>query len=1024
MENEEGETPQAPRTVSRFESQLDALASEERPRRNQRKSTAKRTRTATRGARGAKRRRRRTLQAGLEEDDDDEEEQDQEDQDQNQLSPGSSGGSAGENDAEADIDNEEVYGSDEGDNYAEESYEEDADTNLNPQANSGDSGSEGEGSDNSRRDNDKLDEQENAYTPAGSDVPRQSRGRQTSGKSTRSRWSLGLLDEETGEARYLENENTQGGLLSSPRQTAPRSAVRFDETVRKERSATAAQPQMSRRQEELALEEAEAEEAVNTVLGTLETALEGRQAQGHAFEEVNVENLLDDLLGISQGQGLSNQNLVRVLKLAGHRRCKKSEVAVLVRSLLPREPVDEAVIVELLGLFPSMSLKCKSLALKWLVLVNRKLSRPGTEALHKCYGVLFHYIDYESTRAILCRLLYMLTRRKDVSVFRAERLGSLIGNQIETGQDAGPLLLLNDLYAQYAPDLLGVAPAKFTRPRLGFFRSPDEAWGAAIEAVSRRERSRARESVREASYDRQNNEKLEDLARTTVKERHPDRSKGQRRRGRPTAAELNAKGVEGLPEALSSRTRDDEVNVGEVRSTRELANALAKGKLVFPDRCSAILRDTMFQYLLCVEPRDDQVMRLRQTLPYLIEEDFFSLRRGAIGSASRPLSRHSKDNDERARSALLSSQETLMIAMAEFADFMQQTLPEFENFVIRYLETWNGVHHTLPLLRLIARLQPRSYEDLRRDILMPLHRVFQTADIEAKAHILNCLHELIRNWAEIDWESHMDRAREQDDSTSTTNGSKQLQHRFVPLPGGVNYFKVLFELIGFLDQLLVMGLVLEDDHAYIQVIAADVFSTMARLHSDHGLPFIVPPSPGIVYRMLLSPSCVGVSAMGQVLVDFLQGFSRLREDIQAKYGNEAAGARHASKQGFNNGTNKIDLFNAYIWDYCQVLWFNTPLPKQSEDEADAVSSLLFRNAQERGLLNAFTRVGMSRGDVGYALGMTSGAAFSGLAADLAERTGLDSVKELETIDFLRHLQKNHCTGLYNFMTTYIAALNS
>eukprot|EP00512_Aurantiochytrium_limacinum_P011096 CAMPEP_0171590102 /NCGR_PEP_ID=MMETSP0961-20121227/15316_1 /TAXON_ID=87120 /ORGANISM="Aurantiochytrium limacinum, Strain ATCCMYA-1381" /LENGTH=36 /DNA_ID= /DNA_START= /DNA_END= /DNA_ORIENTATION= len=36
MENEEGETPQAPRTVSRFESQLDALASEERPRRNQR----------------------------------------------------------------------------------------------------------------------------------------------------------------------------------------------------------------------------------------------------------------------------------------------------------------------------------------------------------------------------------------------------------------------------------------------------------------------------------------------------------------------------------------------------------------------------------------------------------------------------------------------------------------------------------------------------------------------------------------------------------------------------------------------------------------------------------------------------------------------------------------------------------------------------------------------------------------------------------------------------------------------------
>ncbi|GBG33287.1 Centromere protein I [Hondaea fermentalgiana] len=793
-----------------FEEQLDALA---------RKSTAKRTRTARRGARGAKRRRRRTLQAEL---DDDEGEVD-----------------------EDEIEDEEV--NQERDEYdVEDDYDED--------------------------DNDDF------LAQGGTDsrTPYSARSAQD------------LLDEDS--ARLGISGGSTRSKMSSREDPAERKRGDEDE-------------------DEDARNEPEDDSNVVEVLNTLESALDGRQhAQGHAFEEVSMDNLLDDLLGASRKRGLSNAGLQRIIKLASHRKCKKSEVGTLLRCLLPRTPVEAPVVVDLLGLFSSLSLKCKVMTLKWLILVNRKLSRGGTEALHKCYGVLFHYVDYESTRAPLCRLLYMLTRRKDVTVFRAERLGALVSNLIETGQDAGPLLLLSDLYAQYAPDLLGTVPSKFARPRLGFFRSPDEAWGADLKAVSRRA-PRKRAKSKESSAPPQ----------TTQKERHPDRSYGMKREAR------NDK-VEELPEALTSRARDDDVNVGEAK---------------------------------------------------------------------------------------------LMLAMADFADFMQQTLPELENFCIRYLETWNGAHHTDALLRLVSRLQPRNYEDLRRDVLLPLQRVYQTASVQVKARIISCLHCLMQNWAIIDWETHLDRSS----GAPHRPGRKQggAQHRFVPLPGGVNYYKVLYELIGYTDQLLVQGLVSERDHPLLQVAAADFFGSVARLHAEHGLPFIVPPSPGVVYRMLLAPSCVGVSAMAQVLVDYLQGFTQLREDIRARAQSEADAMQRARQRGFSNGIEKIDIFNAYIWDYCQILWFGKAAPGAAPEP---VGSLLFRDAERHGLVRGLERVEVSDTEVGRAFGMMTSAPFAGFAADLAERTGLDHAHQLDPLDLLNHLRKNNCHGLQVFMKTFIAALNN
>jgi centromere protein I len=42
--------------------------------------------------------------------------------------------------------------------------------------------------------------------------------------------------------------------------------------------------------------------------------------------------------------------------------------------------------------------------------------------VHSLYGVLFHWIEYETLRPLLCNLLYRMTRPQDVLTWRVHKL--------------------------------------------------------------------------------------------------------------------------------------------------------------------------------------------------------------------------------------------------------------------------------------------------------------------------------------------------------------------------------------------------------------------------------------------------------------------------------------------------------------------------------------------------------------------------------------------------------------------------
>jgi hypothetical protein len=834
--------------------------------------------------------------------------------------------------------------------------------------------------------------------------------------------------------------------------------------------------------------------------------------------------------------GLSRQQLECAAALVAGFSASESEsesAKGVLKAMLPRGSVSRLAVVRLVGALSGLPLNLQAMALKWLVIVNRQLSMDATRALQDLYGVLFYLVDLDTTRAPLCRLLYMLTRRCDVTRLRVLRLSGLVRDLIDSGQHPGPLLVLYDLYAQYAPEEVSVVPGRFARAgSAAFFREPDKEWSAGLERVAGNVRAaaeaeqRQRENELELALERRDSPlrsedalaldeaagasdadaegeaeavaeagQAEDAVRQGLLRTAPPR----RKRGRPNkdlavatarkaARQGDAPGAPALAPVLPLAAL-------EVATATELGRRLRRGEAAFPEQCSDMLRSAMFRYLLCVEPREEQVLRLRHALPHMIEDEFFSLRASALseaggagvgisstssasgvsgsGGAARASSAGGASGSsssssqaaaaiaalvapavpvaasESLRFAQLRSQAALMEAMAEFADFMQQTLPEMDRFLVRLLETWNGVHHVRSVLRLLSRLAPRTFADLHREVLRPLHRIFGTAECTLKARILGCLTELVRNWAELDWEQQQAAAPRlggggaahiaddgEDDDDGLLSEERQLasagaasQHRFAPVTGGGDFYHVVSELVAFVDKALLAALIAEQDHPLLQVAAGHFFKTVADLHRNHNVPFVVPPSPGLTFRLLLAPTPVGPSVACGLLLQLKDAFKALRANAERQQmllaRRYAPGHVPPLTANIQHSLDKVAVYNSFVLDACNALWIKKPLPKQQHAQSETNSSLFAAAAQESGLV-AQLRALPDQDAVARAFSVTHSAAFAALAHQFCLRRGvadpdlLDSAGKAAFLDYLE--VSVGCSGLAAFMRSFISSL--
>lgn len=145
-------------------------------------------------------------------------------------------------------------------------------------------------------------------------------------------------------------------------------------------------------------------------------------------------------------------------------------------------------------------------------------------------------------------------------------------------------------------------------------------------------------------------------------------------------------------------------------------------------------------------------------------------------------------------------------------------------------------------------------------------------------------------------------------------------------------------------------------------------------------------------------------------------------------------------------SDRVALFNCFIWDFCSVLWRGSPLPSLDVDTSRQTSdparenSILFTDISTKTLnelhaISAEFRVPMS-------LSITHGATFSGFASSFLEINaeskkkrkrenlpieGLEITPDLLQgklkVKYLDYLKEKGLVDLYAFLTTFVGSLS-
>jgi hypothetical protein len=84
-------------------------------------------------------------------------------------------------------------------------------------------------------------------------------------------------------------------------------------------------------------------------------------------------------------------------------------------------------------------------------------------------------------------------------------------------------------------------------------------------------------------------------------------------------------------------------------------------------------------------------------------------------------------------------------------------------------------------------------------------------------------------------------------------------------PLGQQHLEAVHSLGCQLDRMATLLLVASEDHVVLQLAVLDLLDLMAAFNTDFDLPFILPPSPGVTYRLLLASNALAVSRIAGVL---------------------------------------------------------------------------------------------------------------------------------------------------------------
>uniref|UniRef100_A0A8C7ZV76 Centromere protein I n=1 Tax=Oryzias sinensis TaxID=183150 RepID=A0A8C7ZV76_9TELE len=504
---------------------------------------------------------------------------------------------------------------------------------------------------------------------------------------------------------------------------------------------------------------------------------------------------------VAFSKGLSPEAISVLLEFAMSLRMGSSPCVRVLKCLIPASVVpQQAVVRAVVWLNVSkIPISTQVLFIKWVLTVFDLID--AKDQLRAIYGFIFSFITEENLCPYICHLLYLLTRKENVHLYRVRKLLEL---QSKLGRQPFLMHLLS-LYKVFCPELVTLSIPSRIRSGFKNYISP---WKSALVAVQKSNGQQVSSSI---------------SAAFTIKEKSISRKRKHCHLDLPALSSVLNK------EPQSEQTsRRKMVPLVHLSSFAQMLKDMHRIEL--PAQMGSLLGSSLaLQYLDCVQ-EESALLRLNFWLGCALHEEFL-------------FCRQTSEEALQFLNNLLSAQH-----------FLQEGFSSSDAFLYKFLNVWDGSLLRPQILGLLSNIPVIPSTQIGRLLFEPLTQLFFTSSMFFKCGLMECLNNMLLKW--LTW--HSVYALE-DDLDISLNSHTSIN---ITLSG---FKDSVMELVHFVGRLASLGLQLEGCNTLLLSFILDFYETVCDTFLKFGLPLVVMPPPGVFYPALLATDPVSVDRLAYIM---------------------------------------------------------------------------------------------------------------------------------------------------------------
>ncbi|CAG8810073.1 42974_t:CDS:10, partial [Gigaspora margarita] len=178
-----------------------------------------------------------------------------------------------------------------------------------------------------------------------------------------------------------------------------------------------------------------------------------------------------------------------------------------------------------------------------------------------------------------------------------------------------------------------------------------------------------------------------------------------------------------IPSTRTYNVTQKSITLEEISDIRQLASNIDKVEL--PNQLASVLDHRMLQHVIVSYPERVAIARISYWIDqYLMDTVYWS----------------DQNTTTKMRIGFLLNK---LVTMTEF---MKELLPVIQEFLMKYIHSWDGREYHELIFRLLTFLRPGPYNQFYENILKPLQSLYDNSSASWKTKLIHCYADLLKYW--------------------------------------------------------------------------------------------------------------------------------------------------------------------------------------------------------------------------------------------------------------------------------------